>query len=147
MTVVAQPTYVKWSDDGLLVIRKGAQREGAYDGPLGVGTLYSETIISVTKFDEYIPGTPPASIGHGFGIYREQYVIDSGPFGAGTLKGITILEWDIQTVNDPKHYEYSGNCVFGHGTGGLAGIKLKYSLTGSIVPPTPGLQAGIMILP
>ena len=147
MTVVTQPTFTKWSDDGLLVIRKGSLREGAYDGPLGNGTLYSENIISITKFDVYINGTPAASIGHGFGIYREQYVIDSGPYGAGTLTGITIMQWDIQTVDDPKSYTYWAYCVFGQGTGDLAGIKLTYSLTGTIIPPAPGLQSGTLILP
>ena len=138
----------KWSDDGHVVIRKGTQRTGVYDGPLGVGMMYSEAIISVTKFDVPPSGTPSTSIGHGGAIYKERYVIESGPFGAGTLEGICVMKWDINTVDLPQYYDYVGYSTFGHGTGGLAGITLKYETTGSALPPfPPGLQQGIMILP
>jgi hypothetical protein len=152
MAVVPGTTEEKWSEDGHVVIRKGTQRTGAYDGPLGVGILYSEAVISVTKFEIPPSGTPPSSVGHGGAIYKEKYVIESGPFGAGTLEGICVMKWDINTVNTPQYYDYVGYSTFGHGTGGLAGITLKYKTTGSALPaapglpPPPGLQEGVMIM-
>ena len=152
MTVIPGTTEEKWSEDGSVVIRKGTQRTGAYDGPLGVGVMYSEAIISVTKFEVPPSGTPPTSIGRGGAVYKEIYVIESGPFGAGTLEGVCVMKWDINTVDTPQHYDYVGYSTFGHGTGGLAGITLKYETTGSGLPagpglaPPPGLQEGIMIL-
>jgi len=141
-------TEEKWSQDGTVCIRKGTQRIGEYDGPLGIGTMYSDAIISVTIFEVPPSGTPPTSIGHGGAIYKEKYVIESGPFGAGTLEGICVMKWDSNTVDTPKYYDYVGYSTFGHGTGGLAGITLKYETTGSALPPyPPGLQQGIMILP
>lgn len=141
-------TEEKWSEDGTVVIRKGTQRIGAYDGPLGLGTMYSEAIISVTKFVVPPSGTPPTSIGQGGAIYKEKYVIESGPFGAGTLEGICIMKWNIDTVNMPQLYDYVGYSIFDHGTDGLSEITLKYETTGSALPPyPPGLQQGIMILP
>jgi hypothetical protein len=152
MAVVPGTTEEKWSEDGHVVIRKGTQRIGAYDGPLGVGTMYSEAIISVTKFEIPPSGTPPSSVGKGGAIYREKYEIESGPYGAGTLEGRCIMKWDINTVDTPKYYDYVSYSTFGQGTGGLAGITLKYKTTGSVLPagaglpPPPGLQVGIMIL-
>jgi hypothetical protein len=151
LAVVPGTTEEKWSEDGLVCIRKGTQRIGAYDGPLGVGTMYSDAIISVTKFE--IPPGPAGSVGHGGAVYKERYVIESGPFGAGTLEGICVMKWDSNTVDTPKYYDYVGYSTFGHGTGGLAGITLKYKTTGSALPagpglpPPPGLQEGIMVLP
>jgi hypothetical protein len=153
LAVVPDSTEEKWSEDGHVVIRKGTQRIGAYDGPLGVGTMYSEAIISVTRFTIPPSGTPPTSVGRGGAVYKEKYVIESGPYGAGTLEGICVMKWDINTVDTPPHYDYVGYSTFGHGTGGLAGITLKYKTTGSALPagpglpPAPGLQEGIMTLP
>jgi hypothetical protein len=147
LSVIPETTEVQWSGDGTVVIRKGTQRVGAYDGPLGVGTMYSEAIVSVTKFEVPPSGTPSTSIGHGGAIYKERYVIDSGPFGAGTLEGVCVMKWDINTVDFPQYYDYVGYSTFGHGTSGLAGITLKYETTGSALPPyPPGLQQGIMVL-
>ncbi len=141
-------TEVKWSEDGHVVIRKGTQRVGEYDGPLGVGMMYSEGIISVTKFDIPPSGTPPTSVGKGGAIYKEKIVIESGPYGAGSLEGVCVMKWTINTVDTPQSYDYIGYSIFGHGTGGLSGITLKYKTTGSALPPyPPSLQEGIMILP
>ena len=141
-------TEVKWSGDGHVVIRKGTQRVGEYDGPLGVGIMYSEGIISVTEFEIPPSGTPSTSVGKGGAVYKERIVIESGPYGAGTLEGICVMQWDINTVDSPQIYDYVGYSTFGHGTGGLAGIMLKYTTTGSALPPyPPGLQEGEMVIP
>lgn len=139
LQVVPGSSQDHWSGDGLTLVRTGTQREGPYDGPLGVGTMYSEALISVTRFSIAPSGTPPSAAGTGHAVYREKYVIDSGPYGAGTLEGICIMKWESNTVEEPKFYDFVGYSTFARGTGGLEGIKLQYETTGSALPEGPGL--------
>jgi hypothetical protein len=69
----------------------GAYREYDYVGPLGTGILYMLTLHSKTDLT-----TPYDTLaGVGGGVYEYTLVIDDGPYGSGTLKGIAKLEWDL----------------------------------------------------
>lgn len=153
LNVIPNTSQDHWSGDGSTLVRTGTQREGPYNGPLGIGRMYSEAIISVTRFSIAPSGTPPTASGEGRAVYKEKYVIETGPYGAGTLEGICVMQWESNTVEEPKFYDFMGYSIFAHGTGGLDGIKLIYQTTGSALPAGPGLppppsyQVGTITLP
>jgi hypothetical protein len=96
--VPGSPTYIL---DGTVRIGHGAVRSFEYDGPLGTGILYTKTLHSkyaVSGLYEFPPssGIYIDAVGQGSGLYQFTLVIDSGPYGTGTLKGVAtvILEWD-----------------------------------------------------
>jgi hypothetical protein len=84
----------------------GAFRTYDYVGPLGTGTLYQSTQHSKTYY--VIPYVTVYGVGGG--IYEYTLVIDDGPYGSGTLKGIAKLEWDVDMRNaanmPPVFYYY-----------------------------------------
>ena len=77
--------------DGTIRNGHGAYREYDYVGPLGTGTLYQLTLHSKT----YLTTPYDTMAGVGGGVYEYTLVIDDGPYGSGTLKGIAKLEWDL----------------------------------------------------
>lgn len=80
----------KYVCDGTIRIAHGALRKFDYNGPLGTGTLYLKTLISIANVE--IPYD--ISISTGRGTYKYTLIIDNGPYGTGTLKGIGKMEWD-----------------------------------------------------
>ena len=127
----------KLSCNGHLLIRSGTFRTVAYGsesddrGPLGFGTKYVKTIISITHLSgETI--TPPAGetttmYGHGFGIYKVKFVIEGGPYGAGTLEATERAEWEWD-LSDPNprnwRYETWSSYSLKQGTGDFAGVRV-----------------------
>lgn len=127
---------VTWTPDWSVRIARGTWRLSTYNGPLGTGTLYSEAIISITHYDNETLGYTTYQ---GHGNYRMLYTITNGPYGAGTLEGISIQEWDYNFQRTPKNMIW-GNGTFQHGTGDLDGIKMEYTFT-------LGTYKGEIILP
>jgi hypothetical protein len=84
--------------DGTIRVAHGTLRKYDYSGPLGTGTFYLDTLVSITE--EAIPNSN--LIGNGGGIYKYTLVIDDGLYGTGTLKGIAKLKWDF----DLPAYKY-----------------------------------------
>jgi hypothetical protein len=96
---------------------------------LGPAITYSEAIISVTYFDEW--GTLPDGRvvpikGHGNGVYRTWIEITEGPY-KGTLEGIALAEWSWDYRVKP-YIENWANATLGSGTGGLEGVRMKYTM-------------------
>ena len=102
---VDDPTFTNWEEipgdpklvcDGKIRIGHGGVRQGDYAGPLGTGTFTMVTLISITRL------APPydGKVGVGGGVYQYTLVIDDGPYGSGTLKGIAKLEWDFDLTKD-----------------------------------------------
>ena len=85
------PGNPKLIRDGTIRNGHGAYREYDYAGPLGTGTLYQLTLHSKT----YLTTPYDTMAGVGGGVYEYTLVIDDGPYGSGTLKGIAKLEWDL----------------------------------------------------
>jgi len=132
--------------NGSLWIRSGTFRTSAYGsedddrGPLGYGTVYMKTMISITHIsDENITtslGEIPKT-GKGYGIYGYKLVIEDGPYGEGTLNGVggTRWEWNLTDPNPLKwRYESWGSVSYMHGTGDFAGVKVHTESYTSIVP-------------
>ena len=69
---------------GVVRIRSGSVMQGAYDGPVGVGTMTAELIL---KLDNSVTGMSITT-------YRNTLVITSGPYGAFTLEGSTHFKSD-----------------------------------------------------
>ena len=69
---------------GVCRIRSGSVMQGAYDGPVGVGTMTAELIL---KLDNSVTGMSVTT-------YKNTLVITSGPYGAFTLKGSTHFKSD-----------------------------------------------------
>jgi hypothetical protein len=100
-------------------IIKGSVQQGAYDGPLGKGTMTAELIIFVTN----------TVTGKGWATLKNTLVIDSGPYGAGTLVGFTWFKYDNSQL------PYDGSTLL-WGTGDLSGISVsakKLALGGGLV--------------
>ncbi len=116
---------VNWTPDYSMRIARGTWRLFTYNGPLGVGTYYSEAIISITHYDNETVGYTTY---HGHGNYRILYNITSGPYGAGTLEGVSVQEWDYDYQRTAKNMIW-GNGTFQHGTGDLEGVKMTYTFT------------------
>lgn len=93
----------KFVCDGTIRINHGTIRKFDYEGPLGTGTLHLKTLVSISQ--EAIPYEQLIETGKG--VYQYSLVINNGPYGTGTLKGIGKLEWDY---NLPSFkYEMWGN--------------------------------------
>ena len=88
--MVEEPGTAKLICGGTIRNGHGAYREYDYAGPLGTGKLYMLTLHSKTYLT-----TPYGTAGVGGGVYQYTLVIDDGPYGSGTLKGIAKLEWDL----------------------------------------------------
>jgi len=119
-----------------LWIRSGTFRTVAYGsasddrGPLGFGTKYVETMTSISHISGEMVITPMGELsmyGDGFGIYKVTYIIEGGPYGAGTLEGIGRQEWEWD-VSDPNplnwRYESWGTLSLKQGTDDFAGVKV-----------------------
>ena len=89
-------------------IIKGSVQQGPYDGPLGTGTMTAETIIFVTN----------TVTGMGWATLENTLVIDSGPYGKGTLVGFTWFKYD----NSPLPYDGG---TFLRGLGDLRGVSVS----------------------
>jgi hypothetical protein len=100
----------KYVNEGTIRIGWGSLRKYDYAGPLGTGTFYLKSILSITTVSGMIE-LPPGSgnyenvTGHGSGIYKYTLVIDGGTYGTGTLKGIGRLEFDWNFGEVPPRYE------------------------------------------
>jgi hypothetical protein len=75
---------VEYYRDGTVAVAHGTLRMHDYNGPLGTGTFYIKTLFGIRQAP--IPYSNAAGIGRGF--YEYKLVIDDGPYGAGTLKGM-----------------------------------------------------------
>jgi hypothetical protein len=121
--------------NGKLTISSGTSRTVAYGsesddrGPLGYGTKYVKTIISITHRSGEMVTTPlgeETMYGHGFGIYKVKFVIEDGPYGAGTLEATERFEWewDLSDPNPLNKYEGWSSYTLKHGTGDFAGVTV-----------------------
>ena len=141
----------KWSQDGHVDIRTGNQRVGTYNGPLGVGTWYSENVLSISYLD--IPPSTPfvfaGSVGHGFGIYKATLVINNGPYGSGTLEGVSRFSWDydLRAGVSTRHYDINGITNLQGGTDDLKGIKLDATTYQNGLNTVGMIQIGEITLP
>jgi hypothetical protein len=103
--MVEVPGNAKLICGGTIRNGHGAYRTYDYVGPLGTGTLYQLTLHS--KTDLAIPYVTETGVGGG--VYEYTLVIDDGPYGSGTLKGIAKLEWDADftgMTNIPPVFHY-----------------------------------------
>jgi len=97
------PATVKYVCDGTIKISWGTVRKFNYNGALGTGAFYRETLINIIHVSGGKIELPPGSgnyedaIGQGSGIYKFTLEIEDGPYGTGTLKGIgrTKSDWDF----------------------------------------------------
>ena len=127
----------KYRADGHIRIAKGTYRTYAYDGPLGEGSVYTEAIISITHVED--PEIYPLTKFHGHGNYRSIITITSGPYGTGTLEGVSVLEWDgdLSMPFGPQTYYYVwGDIVYSRGTGDLKGIMMRQTMFTTTLSPT-----------
>ena len=69
---------------GVCRIRSGMVMQGAYDGPLGIGTMTAELIF---RLDNSVTGMSIST-------FKNTLVITAGPYGAFTLKGSTHFKTD-----------------------------------------------------
>lgn len=90
---------VEYYCDGTVKVAHGTLRKHDYSGPLGTGTFYIETLLSIAQVE--IPYSDVAQTGKGF--YKYTLVIGDGPYGAGTLKGYGTLKYDYNLLE--YHYE------------------------------------------
>jgi hypothetical protein len=124
------------SGSGNTLIRSGTFRTVAYGsesddrGPLGFGTKYVETITSISHASGEIVNTPlgPAPMYcYGHGIYKVTFVIESGPYGTGTLEATERQdwEWDFSAAN-PLNWRYEAWSSYSlkQGTGDFAGVRV-----------------------
>lgn len=125
------------SGSGNLRIASGTFRTSVYGneidnrGPLGYGLEYVETLTSITHLIGDLVITPSGETttmyGYGHGLYNVTLVIESGPFGEGTLTGLEKVEWKWD-LSDPSplkwRYEFWSTLSLKQGTGDFAGIKV-----------------------
>jgi hypothetical protein len=100
-------------------ITKGSIAQGHYVGPLGEGTMTAELLVAVHN----------TVTGKAWATLKNTIVIDSGPFGAGTVVGFTWFKYD----NSPLPYD--GHTILG-GTGDLRGVSVfadKLPATGGFI--------------
>jgi hypothetical protein len=124
------------SGSGNTLIRSGTFRTVAYGsesddrGPLGFGTKYVETITSISHGSGEIVNTPlgPTPMhGYGHGIYKVTFVIESGPYGTGTLEATERQEWEWDfSAPNPLDWRYEAWSSYSlkQGTGDFAGIRV-----------------------
>ena len=126
--IIKLTSDMKVASGGLRIVAYGSEEDDR--GPLGYGTKYVETIISVEHYDGEIVTTPmgdsPMYV-HGFGIYKVKYVIEGGPYGAGTLEGTERMEWKVDlSAPNPLNwiYEMRSSYSIKQGTGDFAGVRV-----------------------
>ena len=133
----------KLSGDEHLIITTYQHYEAVYDGPLGIGTMYSDLIVTIMDN----PSINPVGTGHS--TYNYTLEINDGPYGEGTLSGHlnAIIDFDF-TVSPPR-IDVWGNASLKQGTGDLKGIKMNFDVHGIVIGPTEALQfqTGEIILP
>ena len=130
------PGDTKITRKGYNLIGSGTSRTVAYGsesddrGPLGYGTKYVETIISISygsgEFVTTPMGDSPMYV-HGFGIYKVKYVIEGGPYGAGTLEATEKMEWEMDfSAPNPLDWRYEAWSSYSlkQGTGDFAGVRV-----------------------
>jgi hypothetical protein len=88
------PATVDYYRDGTVSVAHGTLRKHDYNGPLGTGTFYIETLLSVAQVT--IPYSSVAQVGRGF--YKYTLVIDDGPYGTGTLTGYGTVKYDYNLL-------------------------------------------------
>jgi len=69
---------------GVCRIRSGGVLRGAYDGPLGEGTMTAELIINLQN----------TVSGKGLVTFKNTLEITSGPYGAFALEGLTHFKYE-----------------------------------------------------
>jgi hypothetical protein len=113
---------------GVIEITSGSVLQGAYDGPLGIGTMTAELIITVdnTKAEKAVT------------VFRNTLEITSGPYGAFTLEGLTHFKFD-------KDGLVSGKTVL-QGMSELGPVTIIAD-KGFKAPPKPIWEEGIIIHP
>jgi hypothetical protein len=120
--------------NGSLWIKSGISRTSIYGselddrGPLGFGTEYKKTIISISHIDGEWVNTPLGEttiFGYGYGIAKVTLDIEDGPYGTGSLSGIGRAKWEWD-LSDPlnRRYEHWGTISLKHGTGDFAGMQV-----------------------
>jgi hypothetical protein len=100
-------------------ITKGAVFQGHYAGPLGEGTMIAELLVAIHN----------TATGIAWATLKNTLVIDSGPYGTGTIVGFTWFKYD----NSPL--PYWGYTILG-GTGDLRGVSVfadKLPATGGFI--------------
>lgn len=85
---------VEYYRDGTVSVAHGTLRKHDYDGPLGTGTFYIKTLLSIAQLT--IPYSNVAQIGRG--LYKYTLVIDDGPYGTGTLEGYGTVKFDYNLL-------------------------------------------------
>jgi len=122
--------------NGHLLIRSGTFRTVAYGsesddrGPLGFGIKSVKTIISISHTNGELVTTPMGEVPmycYGHGIYKVTFVIEGGPYGAGTLEAIERQEWEWD-FSDPNplnwRYEAWSSYSLKQGIGDFAGLRV-----------------------
>jgi hypothetical protein len=135
-TISSGEVEINWTPDWRTRIARGTWRLYSYNGPLGAGTMYTEAIISITHYDNESFGYTTY---HGHGNYRTVFTITEGPYGAGTLEGVSVQEWDFNVARTPRNLLW-GNGTFHSGSDDLKGVRMVYTFingvyTGEIISP------------
>jgi hypothetical protein len=82
VTYTVQPIQMGTSEiKGDYCITTGAVMQGAYDGPVGTGTMTAELIVSVTN----------TVTGNGWTTFKNTLELTDGPYGPVTLVGFTVF--------------------------------------------------------
>ena len=89
-----EPATVEYYCDGTVSVAHGTIRKHDYNGPLGTGTFYIETLLSVAQVT--IPYSSVAQVEGGFCKYT--LVIDDGPYGTGMLTGYGTVKYDYNLL-------------------------------------------------
>lgn len=124
----------KLSGDGHLKITTSQNYQGIYNGPLGIGILYSNLIVSVGDNIYFTP------IGTAHSTYAYTLVIEEGPYGAGTLAGHLNAEYEYDLTVSPPRLQIWGNASLEQGTEALSGIRMTFDIYSVPISPTSFLQ-------
>jgi hypothetical protein len=122
---VSPPTVEK--EVGVVEIARGSVLAGPYNGPLGVGTMTAELVISKTN----------TKAEKGVTIFKNTLEITSGPYGAFTLEGLTHFKGDEDGI--------SGKTVL-QGMSELGPVTIIAD-KGFKSPPKPLWEEGWIIVP
>lgn len=122
---VSGPTVEK--EVGVVEIARGSVLAGPYNGPLGVGTMTAELVISKTN----------TKAEKGVTTFKNTLEITSGPYGAFTLEGLTHFKGDEDGV--------TGKTVL-QGMSELGPVTIIAD-KGFKSPPKPIWEEGVIIHP
>ena len=89
-----EPATVEYYCDGTVSIAHGTIRKHDYNGSLGTGIFYIETLLSIAHVT--IPYSNVAQTGRG--LYKYTLIINDGPYGTGTLKGYGTVKFDYNLL-------------------------------------------------